>query len=76
MPGLPATTTSVTVSPASASAAPVTIDPKLWATTVNDCSGSKSSAATNSVRSWAAVARSSLHSIEPAAAARMSAGLS
>ena len=76
MPGLPNTTTSVTFSPASARAAPVTIDPKLWATTVNDCSGSSERLATNSVRSWAAAARCSLHPIDPAAAARTSAGLS
>ena len=76
MPGLPATTTSVTTNPASAKAAPVTIDPKLWAITVSDCSGARDREAMNSVRSWAAVARSSVHSIDPAAAARTSAGLS
>ncbi len=38
-PGCPATTTSVTTSPASAKAAPVTIDPKLWAITVSVCCG-------------------------------------
>ena len=76
MPGLPATTTSVTRRPQSASAAPVTIEPKLWATIVSDCSGSSASEATNAVRSLAAVTRSSLHSIDPAAAARTSTGLS
>ena len=76
MPGLPATTTSVTSSPASARAAPTTIDPKLWATRVSVCVDSRSSVAMNSVRSWAAVAKSSLHSMDPAAAAMTSAGLS
>ena len=37
--------------PASAKAAPSTIDPKLCAITVSDCSGSRDSEATNSVRS-------------------------
>ena len=76
MPGLPATTTSVTTRPASAKAAPATIEPKLWAIKVSDCSGSRVREAMNSVRSWAAVARSSVHSIDPAAAAMTSGGLS
>ena len=76
MPGLPATTTSVTTRPASAKAAPATIEPKLCAIRVSDCSGSRPSDATKSVRSCAAVARSSVHWMDPVAAARTSAGLS
>ena len=76
MPGLPATTTSVQRRPQSASAAPVTTEPKLWATIVTECSGPIGSDVTNSVRSRAAVTRTSEHSIDPAAAARRSTGLS
>ena len=76
MPGLPATTTSVHCRPQSASAAPVTMDPKLWATTASVWSGRRASEATNAVRSLPAATRSSLHSMDPAAAARMSTGLS
>ena len=57
MPGLPATTTSVHRSPQSASAAPATMEPKLWATTVSVWSGRIVSEATKAVRSAAAPAR-------------------
>ena len=75
MPGLPATTTSVHCRSWSASAHPVTMDPKLCATTVSDWCGPRSSQPTNAARSLPAATRFSAHSIDLSAADNRLAGL-
>ena len=76
MPGLPATTTAEHSSPWWARAAPVTTEPKLWATTVRFWVRRNGSDRTNPASPSAAVRSSSSHATVSAAATATSAGSS